>query len=107
MLVFPRRGRLAGAETHDRAFPAHRLARLQCHVLDDAVALVEKPKHRDALRHRRDAALPGRRDRRTVLPRRRLGLLLALRLLPARGERKRDQQRCGARNHNYSGIQGS
>jgi hypothetical protein len=74
-------------------------------VLDDAVALVEDAEHRDALRHRRDAALS--RCGRRHLARRRNRRILLLRALSARGERKCDQQRCGGLRHAYSGIQGS
>jgi hypothetical protein len=78
---------------------------MQGHVLDDAVALVEDPEHRDALRHRRDSALAGRRDRR-VRPRRSGGIVL-FGALAARGEREHSQQGCGGCPHAYSGIQGS
>jgi hypothetical protein len=73
-------------------------------VLDDSVALVEDAKHGDALRHWRhrsaacgEARLPGTWKRHILL-------LIAL---AARGERERDQQRCGGLLHAYSGIQGS
>jgi hypothetical protein len=105
LLLFPGGGRLAGTQAHDHILPANRLAGMQRHRLDDAVALVEDAQHRDPLRHRRDAALAiggrgglARRGQWGVLP------LLAL---AARGERKRGQQECGAQAHAYSGIQGS
>jgi hypothetical protein len=103
--LLPRRGRLAGAQPHDHVLPAHRLTGPQRHVLDDSVALVEDPEHRDALRHRRDSTLPCRRRRR-VRRRRRNGILL-LGAAATSGERKPDQQRCGKPRHFYSGIQGS
>jgi hypothetical protein len=74
-------------------------------VLDDAVALVEDAEHRDALRHRRHAALSRRCWRHLTRWRNRRVLLL--RAFSARGERKCDQQRCGGPRHAYSGIQGS
>jgi hypothetical protein len=104
-LLLPRRRRLAGAQPHDHVLPAHRLAGAQRHVLDDSIALVENPEHRDALRHRRDSTLPCRRRRR-VRRRRRNGILL-LGAAATSGERKRSQQRCGKPRHFYSGIQGS
>jgi hypothetical protein len=72
----------------------------------NAVALVEDAEDRDALRHRRHAALPGRGRRHVgpCLPRRVLLFLPA----SARDERKREQQGGGGRLlHDYSGIQGS
>jgi hypothetical protein len=57
-LILPRRGRVAGTQADNRVAYADRLARLQCQVADNAVALVEQPKHRDALAHRRDARHP-------------------------------------------------
>jgi hypothetical protein len=74
--------------------------------LHDSVALVENTEDCDALRHRRDAALPGRRRRHIGASRRRRVLLLFP--APARDERKREQQGCGEGPlHVYSGIQGS
>jgi hypothetical protein len=80
------------------------LAGLQRDVLNDAVALVENSNHCDALRHRRDTALPG--CGRRSPDRAELGCIL-LAILPARGQRERDQQRCRKLSHAYSGIQGS
>jgi hypothetical protein len=73
--------------------------------LNDAVALVEDAEHRDALRHRRDAALAvrGRRD----LPGDRGGSILLLGTLAAGREYERKKQRCSGSMHCYSGIQGS
>jgi hypothetical protein len=72
--------------------------------LDDAVALVEDAEDRDALRHRRDAALAvrGRRG----LPGDRGGSML-LGTLAAGREYERKKQRCSGSMHCYSGIQGS
>jgi hypothetical protein len=105
LLLFPRCGLLARAKADDRVLPAHRLARPQGDVLDDAVTLVEDSKHRDALRHRRDPALPG--GGRGDSPPRGSRRNLVLRAAPAGGERERNQQRCGDFAHFYSGIQGS
>jgi hypothetical protein len=104
LFLFPRRGRLARAEPDDEVLPAGRLAGVERDILDDAVALVEDPQHRDPLRHRRHPALAacGRSD----LPRRwQRHILLAL--LPTCSKRERDQQRCRDGPHAYSGIQGS
>jgi hypothetical protein len=102
-LFFPRRGRFTGAKPDDDVLPADRLARAQRDVLDDPVALVEDPEDRDALRHRRHSALPGRRRRRL---RPRHGRIL-LGILAASGQRERDQQGRGKPIHCYSGIHGS
>jgi hypothetical protein len=93
LLLFPRRGLLARAKTHDHVLPADRLAWPDGHVLDDPVALVEDAQHRHALGHRSHSALP-RRSHRNVLVRRSRRILL-LRPLAAGGKRKRDQQRSG------------
>jgi len=62
LLDLPRRGRLAGAQPHDRVADPKRLARLHRQVALDAVALVEEADHRDALRHRsRSRRLAGHR----------------------------------------------
>jgi hypothetical protein len=105
LLFLPGRGLFAGAQPNDRVLPANRLAGPERDVLDDAVALVEDPEHRHALRHRRDPALPGGRHRHLLVGRSR-GILL-LGPLAAGGERERDQQRRGEAPHFYSGIQGS
>ena len=60
LLVFPRRGRLASAQAHDRVVHPNRLARLQSQIPDYAVALVEETEHRDALGHGGDARLLAR-----------------------------------------------
>jgi hypothetical protein len=104
LLLLPRRGRFACAQTHDDVLPPGRLTRVERDILDDAVALVEDSNHRDALRHWRDSAfaISGRGDlptgRRSRVP---------LGALATRGKRERDQQRCGSPGHAYSGIQGS
>jgi hypothetical protein len=105
LLLFPRRGLLARAQADDRVLPADRLAGPKGHVLDDPVALVENSQHRDPLRHRSHAALPGRGHGHVCVRRgRRIPLL---RTLAAAGKRKPDQQRYGEPGHAYSGIQGS
>jgi hypothetical protein len=105
LLLFPRRGRFAGAQADDHVLPPRRLSGVKGDILHDAVALVEDADHRDALRHRCHAALPigGRGD----LPRARCQRILLLGALAAGGERERSQQRCGNSFHAYSGIQGS
>ena len=103
LLLFPRSCRLAGAQTHDDVLPPDRLAGMERHVLDDAVALVEDAEHGDALRHRGDATFTVRCRRNRFRPRQRL-LLTAL---AASDERKRGEQGCVSRFHAYSGIQGS
>jgi hypothetical protein len=105
LLLFPRRRRLAGAKTHDHVLPPCRLAWVKRDILDDSVALVKNSEHRDALRHRRDPAFAvgGRAD----LPSGRERRILPLGTAAARGQRQRNQQRCGSALHAYSGIQGS
>jgi hypothetical protein len=105
LLVFPRSGRFARAQPHDRVFPAHRLAGVKRDVLDDAVALVEDPEHGNALRHRRYAALAMRG--RGSLPRGGQFRVLLLSALATGGKRKRGKQQCSEVAHAYSGIQGS
>jgi hypothetical protein len=105
LLFLPRSSGLAGPQAHDHVFPAYRLPGVKRDVLDDAVALVEYAEHRDALRHRRYAAL-SRRGRRHLAHRCNRRVLL-LRAFSARGQGKCDQQRCGGLRHAYSGIQGS
>jgi len=51
-LIFPRRGGIASAQADDGIAHADRLAGFERDIADDAVALVEQPKHRDALAHR-------------------------------------------------------
>jgi hypothetical protein len=76
-------------------------------VLDDSVALVEDSEDRDALRHRRDSALPGG-GRRDLLAGRRRILLLRAAPTPRQGDQRQpDQQRCERPHHAYSGIHGS
>lgn len=55
LLHLPGGGRLAGAQPHDHIAGANRLARPKLQILGDAVALVEQPDDRNALRHRRGA----------------------------------------------------
>jgi hypothetical protein len=54
-LHFPRRRFLARAKPHDHVAGANRLARLELELARNSVALVEQPKHRHPLRHRRRA----------------------------------------------------
>jgi hypothetical protein len=91
LLRFPRRGRLAGAQTDDHVLPARRLAGVQGDILDDAVTLVEDAEHRDALRHRGDSGLVhARRPRNSVAGDRGGRILL---LAPAAACRKAQQAR--------------
>jgi hypothetical protein len=105
LLVFPRRRRFARAQPHDDVFPPDRLPGVERDILDDAVALVEDAKHRDALRHRRHSAFAvrGRGD----LPGHGQFRVLLLTTLAARGKRERGEQRSSEGAHVYSGIQGS
>jgi hypothetical protein len=105
LLVFPWRGRLAGAQPDDRVLPAHRLAGVERDVLDDPVALVEDSEHCDALRHRGDAAFAVRR--RGGLPGGGQRGIRLVRTLVARRKRERSEQQCRGGLHAYSGIQGS
>jgi hypothetical protein len=50
--IFPRRGLLARAQSHDRAADARRIAGLHLEFADKAVALVEQADDGDALGHR-------------------------------------------------------
>jgi hypothetical protein len=105
LLFLPWGGGFARAKAHDHVLPLRRLARVQRNLSHDSVALVEHSKDRNALRHRRDAALTcggcGH-----VLRRWSSGVLL-LGAASARSERERSQQRCGSAPHAYSGIHGS
>jgi hypothetical protein len=105
LLVFPRRGRLAGAQTHEDVLPSRRLTRSQRDVLNDAVALVEDAEHGDALRHRSYASLVGRGGRGAVGRRPVTGLRLVGAI--ARGRGQREHERNGDPFHAYSGIHGS
>jgi len=60
LLAFPRRGRFACAQPHDRVLHAHGLAGLHPDVADDAVALVEEADDRHPFLHRRDSRLLAR-----------------------------------------------
>jgi hypothetical protein len=104
LLLFPGRRCLAGAKPNDDVLPAHGLTGVQGYVLNDPVALVEDPQNRDALRHRRHTALSVSR-RRDPLPRQ--WSIRQFASLATRGERERDEQRCGDPAHAYSGIHGS
>jgi hypothetical protein len=56
--VFPRRGRLACPQAHDRAPDPRRFARLHLEVADQPVAFVEQADDRDPLGHRSRAFDP-------------------------------------------------
>jgi hypothetical protein len=104
LLLFPRRGRLAGAQANDHVLPAHRLAGMERDRLRNPIALVEDAEDGDALRHRRHRLLHGGL---LAWGRLRPGSVLLFAPLAAGNERERDQQRCGKPVHAYSGIQGS
>ena len=105
-LIFPRCGRIAGAQAHHRIAEADRLARLHGDVADDPVALVEQPEHRHALAHRRH---PGERlDRLRHVDRHGIGAIDGLlgvtrKLVAARAKRDQRQQDKAA-EQNYSGF---
>jgi hypothetical protein len=105
LLFFPRRGCFAGAQPHDHVFPPRRLTGVERNILNDAIALVEDADDRDALRHRRNAALS--MSSRRNLPNTRHGRVPLLSALVARGKCEQGQERCGIAFHAYSGIQGS
>jgi hypothetical protein len=50
-LIFPWRARFAGAQADDRVLDLKCLARLQGHIADDAIALVEEAQNGDPLGH--------------------------------------------------------
>ncbi|GAA4221749.1 hypothetical protein GCM10022253_28520 [Sphingomonas endophytica] len=60
LLRLPGGGLLAGAQPHDHVADPPRLPGAERQFAADAVALVEQPQHRDALRHRRGARIDGR-----------------------------------------------
>jgi len=82
LLNLPGRAGLAGAQPHDHVADAERLAGAHLKLARDAIALVEKADHGDALRHRGGAGRePG--DGLRNIDRLRLGLgLCALLVLP-------------------------
>ena len=116
-LHLPRSSRLAGAKPNGDVAGANRLTRLQLDLTRDTVALVEQPKHRNSLRHRRRTGRNGGHRLRNV-HRARLGfvLLIALHLLggavllPAGGKREQEGKAAGtekAAAHPWSGVQAS
>jgi hypothetical protein len=105
LLFLPRRGRFARAQAHDHVFPADRLPRVKRDILDDAVALVEHAKNRDALGHGRHARQIGTWRRRRIGNHGLRRVLLAAAV--TRRECEDSQQRDSKSFHAYSGIQGS
>jgi hypothetical protein len=103
LLTLPGRGRLARAQAHNRVIHSNGLARLQCQVANDAVALVEQAENGDAVGHRSDAGLLARARARRRQPRT-IGLL---RLVAAAATRE-EQQQCRAGNGkcSQSGVHG-
>jgi hypothetical protein len=113
LLHLPGRGRLAGPQANDDVAEADRLAGAQAELAHLAVALVEKPQHRDALGHRRGAGRePGHGLRDIDRVGLRLGGILPVPLLgPARtagdkDEQSRQRQDLGRQGHAQSGVQG-
>jgi hypothetical protein len=84
----PRCSRFASAQADDHILPARRLAGMKRDVLDDAVALVEDPEHRHALRHRRNSGLVGAACRSGGIARGRSGRILLIASAPACREAK-------------------
>jgi hypothetical protein len=111
LLGLPRRGPLAGLQPDDDVVDANGLAGAQRQVPRNAVALVEQPQHRFALRHRRR---PGRQLRRRGPHRLGRGLRIVGRIALVAGARatgKRDESGGGcpeddvAAHEAQSGVQ--
>ena len=106
-LILPRSGGVAGAQSDHRVAKADRLAGPQPDIADDAIALVEQPEHRDALRHR---GHPRHRfDRLRRIDHHRIGAVGGLtgvgRLtIAARAEREHQCQGYQAAGQDYSGF---
>jgi hypothetical protein len=107
LFQLPRRSRLAGTQTDDHVLHADRLTRLEHHVPDNAVTLVQEAEHGDAISHGRDA-LGCSRPRSPPAPASLIGLLLSL-ILSARAPRckkQRDSRADDEWSHVQSGVQG-
>ena len=98
---FPRRGRLARAQAHDRAADARRVAGLHLQLLNDAVALVEQAEHRDAIFHRRRALDPAdlARDVAAAFDRGRLRCAAAFAAAPVAAGQEARGDECGEREN--------
>jgi hypothetical protein len=107
LLRFPWRGGFASAQADHHILNAHRLTGPQGQVADDAVALVEQTKDRDALGHRSHSRLLGCGARHVGGD----GLIVVLYLLgslaPARNGEQQDQQGSAGMPHAYSGFHAS
>ena len=108
LFELPRGSRLAGTKPDDHVLHPDRLTRLEHHVPDNAVTLVQQAEHGDSIGHGRDADRCGRP--RGPLPLASLvGLLLSL-VLSARASRRKKQRDGragdGERSHAQSGVQG-
>jgi len=106
-LILPRSAGVAGAQADHRVAKADRLAGPQSDVADDAVALVEQPEHRDALRHRRHPRHRFGRLRR--VDRYRISAVgglpgIARATIAARAKREHEGQRDQAPEQDYSGF---
>jgi hypothetical protein len=114
LLHLPGRAGFAGAEANDDVAHPNRLPGLQLDVPRDAVALVEEPQHRDALRHRGGAGRD-RGHRLRNVDRLRLGLVGAVPLIAfpaasAGGKAEEAGERggsSGSRFHPSPGVQAS
>jgi hypothetical protein len=114
LLHLPRRAGLAGAQPDHHVADPNRLPGLELEVARDAVALVEQPKHRDALRHRSGAGRD-RGHRLRNVDRLRLGLVGAIPLIAfpaasAGGKAEEAGERggsSGSRFHPSPGVQAS
>jgi hypothetical protein len=105
-LIFPRRGRVAGAQAHHGVAEADGLSRLERDVAHDSVALVEQPKHGDPLCHRSDSG--DRLDRLWRVDRhgiRAIGGLGGIVIPAAAGEHDQKDRCCEAPGQDYSGFQ--
>ena len=104
IFIFPRGGRLAGAQAHNRIVHPKRLAGLQRQVAHDSVALVEEPEDGNAVGHGGDARLLARagigaRQGRTI------GLLRPI-VAPATCKKQQRRAGYGKTSHAQSGCQG-
>ena len=98
LFIFPRRGRLAGPQSHDGVVHADRLPRLQSQIANDAVALVQEAQNSNSVAHWSDTGLLSRSCIRRTDPR--AIRLLRLVFAPA----PREEQDCCAGYGNASHL---
>jgi hypothetical protein len=105
LLLFPGRGRFAGAQPDDHVLRLRRLSGAKGKIADDPIALVEQADHRDPLVHRREALISdlGLRGRSRLL---RILLLRLFAAVAGRQCQRADDQRCCREAHAQSGIHG-